>query len=43
MVRGTERLQNDLNCVDGDVKPQQNKQIIVNNSVSSNYPPIRQI
>ena len=29
VVRGTNRLQNDLNCVDGDVKPQQNKQIIV--------------
>ena len=26
VVRGTNRLQN---CVDGDVKPQQNKQIIV--------------
>ena len=26
MVRGTDRLQNDLNCVDGDIKPQQNKQ-----------------
>ena len=26
---GTDRLQTDLNCVDGDVKPQQNKQIIV--------------
>ena len=26
---GTDRLQNDLNCVDGNVKPQQNKQIIV--------------
>ena len=25
----SDRLQNDLNCVDGDVKPQQNKQIIV--------------
>ena len=23
VVRGTNRLQNDLNCVDGDVKPQQ--------------------
>ena len=22
VVRGTNRLQNDLNCVDGDVKPQ---------------------
>ena len=29
VVRGTNRLQNDLNCVDGGVKPQQNKQIIV--------------
>ena len=29
VARGTDRLQNDLNCVDGDVKPQQNKQIIV--------------
>ena len=29
VVRGTDRLQNDINCVDGDVKPQQNKQIIV--------------
>ena len=28
MARGTDRLQNDINCVDGDVKPQQNKQII---------------
>ena len=29
VIRGTNRLQNDLNCIDGDVKPQQSKQIIV--------------
>ena len=29
VVRGIDRLHNDLNCDDGDVKPRQNKQIIV--------------